>query len=87
MDDRTLITPPTPYGNAIRFSCLEFDTLIDSSNITVEEQKKIAKTVYDNYNNYDGFVIIHGTDTMAYTASLLSFMLEGLNKTVVLTGS
>jgi 60kDa lysophospholipase len=43
--------------------------------------------VYDNYKDYDGFVVIHGTDTMAYTASVLSFMLENLNKSVVLTGS
>ena len=43
--------------------------------------------MYDNYKNFDGFVIVHGTDTMAYTASTLSFILENLNKTVVLTGS
>ena len=66
---------------------LEFDELIDSSNIMVEDWVKIAKTIEENYKKYDGFVILHGTDTMAYTASALSFMLENLNKTVIITGS
>ena len=61
--------------------------MIDSSNIKIEDQVKIAKTIGDKYKDYDGFIVIHGTDTMAYSSSLLSFMLENLNKTVVLTGS
>ena len=61
--------------------------LLDSSDITVKEWNKIAKVIYDNYANYDGFVVLHGTDTMAYTASALSFILDGLDKPVVLTGS
>ena len=65
----------------------EMSPLLDSSDITVNEWNKIAKVVYDNYNNYDGFVVLHGTDTMAYTASALSFILHGLDKPVVLTGS
>jgi len=61
--------------------------LLDSSNMTVSEWNRIGKLVSDNYGDYDGFVILHGTDTMAYTASALSFMLQGLDKPVVLTGS
>ena len=61
--------------------------LLDSSNISVNEWNQIAKVVSDNYEKYDGFVILHGTDTMAYTASALSFMLENNNKPVVFTGS
>lgn len=66
---------------------MEFENLIDSSNIEIEDQIKIAEAIFDNLKSYDGFVIVHGTDTMAYTASTLSFILENLNKTVVLTGS
>ena len=61
--------------------------LIDSSNITISDWNKILVRIRDSYDHYDGFVVVHGTDTMAYTASALSFALEGLNKPVVLTGS
>ena len=63
------------------------DPLLDSSNVSVEEWNAIAQIVADNYEKYDGFVILHGTDTMAYTASALSFMLENNNKPVIFTGS
>jgi 60kDa lysophospholipase len=66
---------------------LEFDELIDSSNIMVADWVKISKTIEENYRDFDAFIVLHGTDTMAYTASALSFMLENLNKTVVITGS
>ena len=66
---------------------VEYEPLIDSSNIGPEDWATLAAQVRDNYYDYDGFVIIHGTDTMAYTASALSFMLEGLGKAVVITGS
>lgn len=69
------------------YDLMEFDRLIDSSDVTVAEWNRIAQTVCDHYDSYDGFVILHGTDTMAYTASALSFQLEGLNKPVILTGS
>lgn len=65
----------------------ELSPLLDSSDITVKEWNVIAAVVYSNYRDYDGFVILHGTDTMAYTASALSFILDGLDKPVVLTGS
>jgi L-asparaginase len=60
---------------------------IDSSNMTPNCWVKIAKAVFEAYNDYDGFVITHGTDTMAYTSAALTYMLEGLNKPVVITGS
>ncbi len=69
------------------FDLFEYDPLLDSSNISVGEWIKIAQDIKDKYEDYDGFVILHGTDTMAYTASALSFMLEGLSKPVILTGS
>lgn len=87
LDERTLITPVTPYKNRVQFKVFEFEELIDSSNIQLQDQINIAEVVEKNYKDYDGFVIIHGTDTMAYTSSLLSFMFENMNKTVVLTGS
>lgn len=64
-----------------------FDPPMDSSDIGPEIWVKIAKVIEENYDKYDGFVVLHGTDTMAYTASALSFMMEGLSKPVLLTGS
>lgn len=64
-----------------------FDPLIDSSNMDPESWKKIVEVIQDKYEDYDGFVILHGSDTMAYTASALSFMLQNLNKPIILTGS
>lgn len=65
----------------------EMSPLLDSSNMTVREWNNIASVIYDKYDSYSGFVVLHGTDTMAYTASALSFILGGLDKPVVLTGS
>lgn len=65
----------------------EMSPLLDSSNVSVDEWNAIGRIIYENYADYSGFVILHGTDTMAYTASALSFMLEGLDKPVILTGS
>ena len=65
----------------------EMSPLLDSSDMAVKEWNKIASVIYENYYAYDGFVVLHGTDTMAYTASALSFILDGLDKPVVLTGS
>ncbi|SNC66058.1 asparaginase [Hymenobacter gelipurpurascens] len=60
---------------------------IDSSNITVADWLALAALIRDNYDRYDGFVVLHGTDTMAYSAAALSFLLENLGKTVVFTGA
>lgn len=64
-----------------------FDPLIDSSNMSPDFWERLATKIGEEYENYDGFVVLHGSDTMAYTASALSFMLENLSKPVVLTGS
>lgn len=66
---------------------VKFDPAIDSSDINPSHWRKLAMIIAENYAKYFGFVVLHGTDTMAYTASALSFMLEGLSKPVVLTGS
>ena len=65
----------------------QFSPAIDSSDMTPDLWAQLVRIISTNYNNYDGFIILHGTDTMAYTASALSFMLENLTKPVILTGS
>lgn len=70
-----------------RISSYQFNPPIDSSDMEPTLWAKLVKIIHYNYNNFDGFVILHGTDTMAYTASALSFMLENLSKPVILTGS
>jgi len=62
-----------------------FNPPIDSANMSISVWGKIANTIKQNYQNFDGFVVLHGTDTMAYTASALSFMFENLDKPVVFT--
>ncbi len=64
-----------------------FDVPIDSSNMQPENWLEIAEVIYNSYDKHDGFVILHGSDTMAFTASALSFMLENLDKPIILTGS
>lgn len=66
---------------------VSFDPVRDSSNIDPGMWVKMAETIEENYNEFDGFVVLHGTDTMAYSASALSFMLANLAKPVVFTGS
>jgi L-asparaginase len=66
---------------------VSFDMPIDSSNMNPDKWAKIATLIEDNYSNFDGFVILHGSDTMSYSASALSFMLQNLAKPVVFTGS
>lgn len=71
----------------IQLFSLSFKKPIDSSNMNPEIWIELALIIKNNYNQYDGFVILHGTDTMSFTASALSFMLENLGKPVILTGS
>ncbi|MEP5612366.1 MAG: asparaginase [Cyclobacteriaceae bacterium] len=78
---------PELQALSIKLSAISFSVPIDSSNIMIEDWVNLCKIIEDNYEDYDGFVILHGTDTMAYTASMLSFMLQGLNKPVILTGA
>lgn len=78
---------PTLRTMALELTVVSFERPIDSSNINPDHWKLLGQIISDHYNEQDGFVILHGTDTMAYTASALSFMLEGLAKPVVLTGA
>ena len=66
---------------------ISFPKPIDSSNVSIEVWQVLGYIIYENYDQYDGFVILRGTDTMAYSASALSFMREGLAKSIILTGS
>lgn len=70
-----------------QWELFQFDPLLDSSNMWVPEWNRIGQIIADNYYRFDGFVILHGTDTMSYAASALAFMLEGLDKPVIFTGS
>jgi L-asparaginase len=70
-----------------RIDFVSFDPLLDSSEIGPKEWVRLAETIYNAYDQYDGFVVLHGTDTMAYSASALSFMLQHLKKPVIFTGS
>ena len=79
---RDLNSPYMPEWDII-----EFDPLLDSTNVRYEQWNSIADAIALYYDKYDGFVVLHGTDTLAYSASALSFMLEGLDKPVVFTGA
>lgn len=70
-----------------KIDTISFDPVIDSSDVVPSFWVRLVELINENYKKYDGFVILHGTDTMSYTASVLSFMLEDLEKPVVLTGS
>jgi len=79
--------PELSHPTIPSFTIHDYDPLLDSSNMTPVEWVKIARDIGEHYDDYDGFIVMHGTDTMAYTASALPFMLEGLRKPVVITGS
>lgn len=70
-----------------QFDVVELDQLIDSANLTPENWTTMARVLAENWDHYSGFVVLHGTDTMAFTASALSYMLKGCDKPVILTGS
>ena len=78
---------PELFTSSVQIDMLPFEPLIDSSDVNCQLWEKIARTIEKNYPKYDGFVVLHGTDTMAYTASALSFMLRHLTKPVIFTGS
>lgn len=83
------ITTHVPELNraGIGIRAVSFNPPIDSSDINPKHWARLAETIVANHDNFDGFVILHGTDTMAFTASALSFMIEGLRKPVIITGS
>lgn len=78
---------PTLKNFALELTVFSFETPIDSSNIRPDHWQVLGKIIEEHHETYDGFVILHGTDTMAYTASALSFMLDGLRKPVIFTGA
>jgi L-asparaginase len=71
----------------IAITVISFPEPIDSSNVSMSHWRDMAYIINENYDSYDGFVVLHGTDTMAYSASMLSYMLQGLNKPVIFTGA
>ncbi|KAM9356226.1 60 kDa lysophospholipase isoform 2-T2 [Pholidichthys leucotaenia] len=85
--ENTLVLPMSEQNKRVVYTVLEYSPLLDSSNMTTDDWGRIGKDIEKNYENFDGFVILHGTDTMAYTASALSFMCENLGKPIILTGS
>jgi len=87
LTDSIMAMPEFHREEMPEFSIHEYLPLIDSSNMTPSDWQRIADDIYQNYNDYDGFVVLHGTDTMAYTSSALSFMFENLDKPVIVTGS
>ncbi len=70
-----------------RFSVHEYQPLLDSANMSVADWVKLGRDIMTHYHRYDGFIVLHGTDTMAYSASALSFMFSNLGKPIVFTGS
>lgn len=79
--------PPSRFGTRVQYEIMEYVPLLDSSNLGVSDWVRVAQDITRHYDDYDAFVVVHGTDTMAYTASALSYMLENLSKTVIVTGS
>ena len=85
--DQILEEVPELGKYALKIDSYTFDPLIDSSDVEPSLWQSLATLIRDRYDDYDGFVVLHGTDTMAYSASAISFMLENLSKPVVFTGS
>lgn len=85
--DRILNKVPVVKDLQINLSVIAFQQPIDSSNIKISHWQTLASIIQIHYDRYDGFIILHGTDTMAFSASALSFMLEGCNKPIIFTGS
>jgi L-asparaginase len=79
--------PELGHPEVPAYTIHEYQPLLDSSNIMPDDWFEIAQDIAANHEGYDGFVVLHGTDTMAYTSSALAFMLEGLRKPVILTGA
>ncbi|XP_014447719.1 LOW QUALITY PROTEIN: 60 kDa lysophospholipase-like [Tupaia chinensis] len=87
LPEDTLVLPLASPDQRIFYTVLECQPLLDSSDMTITEWVQIAQTIERHYTQYHGFVVIHGTDTMAFAASVLSFVLENLQKPVILTGA
>ena len=85
--DSLLLSVPELHNDDVKIEYESIEEPIDSSNMNIKIWVEIADLIYKNHDEFNGFVILHGTDTMSYTASVLSFMLENINKPVILTGS
>lgn len=83
----SLRTPLSAYNRYVRYCVLEFNPLLDSSSINAKGWGAIARTIERNYQLFDAFVVLHGTDSLAYTSSALGFMISSLGKAIILTGS
>lgn len=75
------------YGSRIDYEIYEVQQIKDSSDISFDDWIELVKLIEKNYNKYDGFICLHGTDTMTYTSSAVSFLIENLNKSVIFTGA
>ena len=82
-----LTTPPSRLGRRVCYQIKEYEPLLDSSNMEYSDWVEIAEDIERHYDDYDAFIVLHGTDTMAYGTSALSFMLVNLAKPVIVTGS
>jgi len=87
LESEMAVVPAFAAPEVPEYVVRELDPLLDSSEMGPKDWVRIAREIRDVYDEFDGFVVVHGTDTMAYTASALAFMFEGLEKTVILTGS
>ena len=85
--NRILKYVPSLVTLDIKITVISFPEPIDSSNVTIEDWKNLGYIIHENYHYYDGFVVLHGTDTMSFTASAISFMFQGLNKPIIFTGA
>jgi L-asparaginase len=79
--------PAFSHPSLPAYTIQEYAPLLDSPNMTPADWSRIARDVCSRYDEYDGFIVLHGTDTMAYTASALAFMVDGLSKPIIVTGS
>jgi len=80
-----IFTPLSVFNKRIRYRVREVESIRPSSDVSIESMLEIGKIIEQEYNNYEAFVILHGTDTIASTSGMLSFMLENLRKTVIIT--
>jgi len=87
LTDSIMAMPEFHRSEMPNFTINEYEPLIDSSNMAPSDWQRIADDIFEHYEDYDGFVVLHGTDTMAYTSSALSFMFENLSKPIIVTGS
>ncbi len=87
LQDLMAATPAFQHPSLPDYTIHQYDPLFDSPDMTPADWSRVARDICDHYHDYDGFIVLHGTDTMAYTASALAFMLKGLAKPVIVTGS